>query len=187
MNKAVFADLDGTLINTKSGKTFPENVNDWILDLTVLDTMYAYMFKNLIGTLCIVSNQGGVESGYITRDEVMAKLSNIKLAIEEYFLDKYSYNLKIDFAASFTNDPTDFMRKPNPGLGYKLAIANNLVLSQCIMIGDASGREGDHSDVDEGFASNCIMNYFDVESFVMFFSPNKLYRNPIDNEPKFKE
>ncbi len=177
MTRAVFADLDGTLIRTKSNKTFPENIDDWVLDYTVLDAIYNYMFKNLSGTLCIVTNQGGVEAGYFTRDEITLKLNNIREAIFNYFLDKYNYNVKIDSAASFTNDPTDFMRKPNPGLGYKLAIHNNLILTQCIMVGDASGREGDHSDVDEGFASNCVMNYFDVEAFIMFYSPNKIYRN----------
>lgn len=182
MNKAVFADLDGTLVRSKSGKKYPENTDDWILDLTLLDAIYAYMFRNLSGTLCIISNEEGVEAGMVTRDNVMARLTKIKNAIADYFLDKYSYNLKIDFAASFTNDPTDFMRKPNPGLGYKLAIANNLILSQCIMIGDSSGREDDSSDIDEGFASNCVMNYFDVENFVMFYSPNEIYRNPIKNE-----
>ena len=177
MNRAVFADLDGTLIHTKSAKKFPENIDDWLLDLTVLDSIYNYMFKSLSGTLCIVTNQGGVEAGYVTRNDIILKLSNIKEAIFNYYLDKYNYNVKIDYAASFTNDPTDFMRKPNPGLGYQLAIRNNLILTNCIMVGDASGREGDHSDVDEGFASNCVMNYFDVENFVMFYSPNKIYRN----------
>jgi len=179
MNKAVFADLDGTLIRTKSGKTFPKDKDDWVLDLTVLDAVYNYMFKNLTGTLCIVTNQGGVEAGFITRDDVTIKLANIREAIFKYFMDKYNYNVKIDSAASYTNDPTDFMRKPNPGLGYHLAINNNLILTQSVMIGDASGREGDHSDSDEGFASNCVMNYFDVETFVMVYSPNDIYKSPM--------
>ena len=176
MNKAVFSDLDGTLIKTKSGKTFPENIDDWYLDLTVLDSIYNYMFKNLTGTLCIVTNQGGVEAGYLTKEEFMLKLDNIKKAIHKYFLDKYNYNITIDAGVSFTNDNRDFMRKPNPGLGYYLALSNNVFLPQCIMIGDASGEEGDHSDADYMFANNCVMNYFDVEKFVLFYSPNKIYR-----------
>jgi DNA 3'-phosphatase len=179
MNKAVFSDLDGTLIRTKSGKTFPVDKDDWVLDLTVLDAIYNYMFKNLTGTLCIVTNQGGVEAGFHTRESIVTKLEDIRKAIFKYFMDKYNYNVKIDSGACYTNDPTDFMRKPNPGLGYHLGINNNLILTQCVMIGDASGREGDHSDSDEGFASNCVMNYFDVETFVMVYSPNDIYKSPM--------
>jgi DNA 3'-phosphatase len=177
MNKALFSDLDGTLIRTKSGKKFPENKDDWELDYTVLNAMYNYMFKNLSGTLCIVTNQGGVEAGYSTVEDMNFKLHSIKEAIEKYFIDKYSYNVKVDYGACFTNDPTDFLRKPNPGLGYHLALRNNLSLSKCIMVGDASGLETSFSDTDFGFAQNCVMNYFDVEQFVALYSLDSVYKN----------
>ena len=164
MNKAVFADLDDTLVKTKSGEKIPKDRNDWVLDLTVLDAIYNYMFKHLSGTLCIVTNQGGVEDEVITREDVTVKLENVRKAIYDYYMKKYNYNVKVDSGASYTNDPTDFMRKPNPGLGYHLAIQNNLILAKCVMVGNA--------DVDEAFANNCIMNHFDVESFVMFYSPH---------------
>lgn len=177
MNKAIFSDLDGTIIRTNSGKKFPKDIDDWTLKTDVLDAYYNYMSNNLIGLICIVTNQGGVEAGYFTKEDIFTKLENIRIAIQKYYLDKYTYRVDIDFGISFTMNKKDFKRKPNPGLGYELAIRNNLYLSRCIMVGDADGGEDSHSSDDIDFANNCVMNFMSVDNFVNIYS-NEFYITP---------
>ena len=61
--KILFADLDGTLITTASGKTFPEGIWDMKLRFDVLDAI-----KKLSPEfVCIVTNQGGIaRDNYLT-------------------------------------------------------------------------------------------------------------------------
>lgn len=57
--KVLFIDLDGTLIKTVSGKTFPEDITDFRVQLPVLDKIIEKM-PNL-SMFFIVSNQGGLK------------------------------------------------------------------------------------------------------------------------------
>lgn len=59
MTKIIFADLDSTLIETKSGKTFPTS----ILDFKPIWKVWKYLKDNLEDGdyFFIVSNQGGIE------------------------------------------------------------------------------------------------------------------------------
>ena len=57
--KVLLTDLDGTIINTISGSTFPKGVWDMKIDFDLLDKIKEYGFK----AICIVTNQGGVERG----------------------------------------------------------------------------------------------------------------------------
>ena len=59
--KVLFADLDGTLIETASGKTFPEGIWDMKIKFDVLDAIK----KLAPDCVFIVSNQGGVEKGFV--------------------------------------------------------------------------------------------------------------------------
>ena len=56
--KVLFIDLDGTLIKTISGKTFPEDITDFRIQLPVLDKIIEKI-PNLI-YFFIVTNQGGI-------------------------------------------------------------------------------------------------------------------------------
>lgn len=58
--KVLFIDLDGTLIKTISGKTFPEDITDFRVQLPVLDKIIEKM-PNL-NMFFIVSNQGGLKT-----------------------------------------------------------------------------------------------------------------------------
>lgn len=61
--KVLFIDLDGTLIKTISGKTFPEDITDFRIQLPVLDKIKE-TFPNL-SYFFIVTNQGGIGKIYI--------------------------------------------------------------------------------------------------------------------------
>ena len=70
-----------------------------------------------------------------------------------------------------TNNKSDPCRKPNVGMlnyltelhvGYDF----DYIKSVSLMIGDASGKEGQFSDSDKKTAENFGIDYMDVEDFV---------------------
>ena len=61
--KVIFADLDGTLIETISGETFPKGIWDMRIKFDVLDAIKKIKPKCLL----IVTNQGGIEKGFVNR------------------------------------------------------------------------------------------------------------------------
>ena len=159
----IFYDLDGTLIDTISGETFPKGIWDMQIRFDVLDTI-----KELKPCfLFIVSNQGGIEKGFVNEHHFCAKLGFIVHSIEEYC------NIPIDYYYCSSNDVGDFDRKPNFGMlqkalsDYLLDEHNNLIYdkSEMLMIGDASGKPGQISDSDKKTAENFGIDYLDVEDF----------------------
>lgn len=165
-NKTVlFIDLDNTLIKTISGKTFPEDITDFRIQLPVLDKIIEKL-PNL-EYFFIVTNQGGLDT-FVGRNEFEAKLYSI-----EYFCRDYlSSNLSNFYGcASYYCDSLDKenkYRKPNTGM-LEAAIkehwrCNNV--NNYIMIGDASGKEGDFSNSDKKCAENFGIDYIDVRDFL---------------------
>ena len=160
MTKIIFADLDSTLIETRSGKTFPLN----ILDFKPIWKVWKYLKSNLNDGdyFFIVSNQGGIESGLVKKDYFESKISYISMALREYL----KKDLVIDFVYCTSNDPNNSFRKPNTGMleeiiqKYKIQYIPKSSMS---MIGDASGRPGDFSDSDIKTATNFGIKYLDVD------------------------
>lgn len=161
-NKTIlFCDLDGTLINTISGKTFPIGIWDMKLRFDVLDVIRALCPKYVF----IVSNQGGIESGFVDANYFRAKSEYIIRAISEY-CDCECYAMYCE-----TNDKSDPYRKPNTGMLHSLLekyIGDDFdhIKQKSLMIGDASGKEGQFSDSDKKTAENFGIDYMDVEDFV---------------------
>ena len=157
----IFSDLDGTLINTISGETFPKGIWDMQIRFEVLDKI-----KEIKPTyLLIVSNQGSIESGFVDKYDFMSKSEYITRAIREY-CDCKCHCMYCD-----TNDKSDMYRKPNVGmLDYLTALHVgddfDYIKSKSLMIGDASGKEGQFSDSDKKTAENFGIDYMDVEDFV---------------------
>ena len=75
--KVIFADLDGTLIDTISGDTFPKGIWDMRIRFEVLDKIKEIKPKYLL----IVSNQGGIESGFVSEYDFRIK--------SEYFQEQF--------------------------------------------------------------------------------------------------
>ena len=70
-----------------------------------------------------------------------------------------------------TNDKSDPYRKPNVGMLNHLTERRvgddfDYIKSVSLMIGDASGKEGQFSDSDKKTAENFGIDYMDVEDFV---------------------
>lgn len=161
--KVLFADLDGTLIETATGKTFPLGIWDMKFKFDVLDAIKKYNFEGLI----IVTNQGGIEKGLVNEKHfVKAKMAYVTKSLEEYL------RIPVKFVYCASNDKDCGHRKPNTGMledAYWKFIINewkmNIKKSDMLMIGDASGKPGQFSDSDKKTAENYGIDYMDIEDF----------------------
>lgn len=162
--KVLFADLDGTLIDTISGETFPKGIWDMKIKFEVLDKIKE---MNPLA-LMIVTNQGGIEKGFVNRRNFEFKMEYILRSIKEYIgvFTEYSY--------CTSNDSNSRFRKPNTGmLETSLFKIQNIWFKQesityddILMIGDALGKDGQFSDSDKKCAENFGIDYIDVDDFV---------------------
>lgn len=158
--KVIFADLDGTLIDTISGETFPKGVWDMQLKFDVLDKI-----KELKPSfLFIVSNQGGIEKGFVDKYNFLDKMNYIQDCIKEYC------NVQTTYEYCPFNDVTNNFRKPNIGMlkrCYSTFELDKIITSKSdiLMIGDASGKPGQFSDSDKKTAENFGIDYLDIEDF----------------------
>lgn len=162
--KVLFIDLDSTLIKTISGKTFPEDITDFRVQLPVLDKIIEKI-PNLT-YFFIVTNQGGIGK-FTTEDDFQTKLFCIERFCDMYFRDrtKIYYCSDSDYCASLDKDC--HARKPNTGMLEELANDYGIrSKEECIMIGDASGKPGDFSDSDKECAENFGIDYIDVRDFL---------------------
>ena len=159
--KVIFCDLDGTLIETISGETFPKGIWDMKLRFDVLDTIKKLNPEYVL----IVSNQGGLESGFVDRHDFNSKCEYITSAIREYCRCE-CYAMYCD-----TNNKSDPYRKPNTKMLETLLedyVGDDFdfIKQKSLMIGDASGKEGQFSDSDKKTAENFGIDYMDVNDFV---------------------
>lgn len=158
----IFSDLDGTLINTYSGETFPKGIWDMKIRFDVLDKIKEIKPEYLL----IVSNQGGIESGFVDAHNFRIKLEYIKIAIREYC------NCKCLTMYCPFNDKLNPYHKPNTKMlenlieYYVKFDGFDYIKSLSLMIGDASGKEGQFSDSDKKTAENFGIDYMDVNDFV---------------------
>lgn len=162
--KILFADLDGTLIKTKSNETFPKGIWDMEFRFDVLDAIK----KMQPWAVLIATNQGGIESGFVGIKDFERKMEYIKCALRQYA------GVFTEYIYCTCNDVDYYYRKPNTGMldNLFLDIQTNwfrhdgITKEDCIMIGDASGKEGQFSDMDKKTAEKFGIDYFDVDDFV---------------------
>lgn len=164
--RILFMDLDGTLIETKSGGTFPKDINDWKWKDGVIKAIRKYNPTHLF----IVTNQGGVEHGYFTEIEFHTKIAGIcnKLIV------KFP-NTVVDYYVCFSNDKDNPYRKPNTGMleyfYHDYIGGNDFSKRRALMVGDASGLAGQFSDSDYMCAINFGIKYMDVSYFIRWGNP----------------
>ena len=157
----LFCDLDGTLIETISGETFPKGIWDMKLRFDVLDTIKKLNPEYIL----IVSNQGGIESGFVDGHDFRRKSEYITRAIRGYCgCECYAMYCE-------TNDKLDPYRKPNTTMLEELLETYvgddfDCIKQKSLMIGDASGKEGQFSDSDKKTAENFGIDYMDVDDFI---------------------
>lgn len=160
--EVVVADLDGTLIETLSGKSFPEGIYDMRIRFGVLNAIRALEPKCLV----IVTNQGGISAGYVDEGAFKTKLAYIQQAVSTFLgipvFTKYCSSMDKDNA----------WRKPN--IGMLVSALHDMIVARVVdssfsfskstvlMVGDASGLEGQFSDSDKVFAERAGASYIDV-------------------------
>ena len=157
--KVLFIDLDGTLIKTISGKTFPEDITDFRIQLPVLDKIKEKM-PNLV-CLFVVTNQGGIGK-FVSYRDFDTKILSITNFSAGYLLCEVG-----DYMYCPSNDNNDPLRKPN--VGMLEAMCEGWCVSdkqEMLMMGDASGKPGDFSDSDKKCAENFGIDYIDVRDFL---------------------
>lgn len=162
--KVLFIDLDSTLIKTISGKTFPEDITDFRIQLPVLYKIVEKL-PNL-KRFFIVTNQGGLKSTTAEWD-FKAKLYAIEDICCNYLAGRLENFFGSDAEYCPSMDKTNLYRKPNTEM-LKSLFKRWYVDSkeECIMIGDASGKPGDFSDSDKKCAENFGIDYIDVRDFL---------------------
>ena len=168
-DRIMFMDLDGTIIETKSGETFPIDTHDWQFKEGVLEKIRQYIEKGF--QLCIVTNQAGIEKGFVKPLEFREKLNEIKKNIAVYLKEDYEqYHSFLGFPskgiiASFVADSMGSkFRKPNHNWVYEAF--PTLDYDKSFMVGDASGLEESFSDSDAKFAANLGIQYLDINQFL---------------------
>jgi len=148
MNRtALIFDLDGTIIETKSGKTFPEDINDWKFKEGIL--RYIHLMKDEYDYLGIISNQRGITAGYLTDSDFRKKITKICWEISE------AIGVTFDFVKWAINDET---AKPNPYYALLISAEKRIDLSKSAYIGDM--------ETDRQFADNCGMEYIDINTIL---------------------
>lgn len=157
--QVLFIDLDDTLIKTVSGATFPIDAADFKIRAEVLDKI-AYLFPNLY-YVEIVSNQGGIPR-YVDEKDFQAKLKAIESFVQAYLRNHTLRNIFCNSTYCSSKMDDDF-RKPNTGMLTSYSAWDK---DKLLMIGDASGKEGDFSDSDLKCAKNFGIDYIDVRDFL---------------------
>ena len=174
-------DLDSTIICTKSGKSWSAKIDDWKLMPKVEDKLKEVALSG--GLLAIVTNQ--LESAKLPSSQLKEKIGNVvkRLDIPMYV---------------FMSSKRDYYRKPCPGM-YDLLlteIPGKFDLESSYFVGDAAGREHDHSDTDLKWALNANLKFFVPEQFFhsqetlpgfgMSYRPKEIFHNAplIESDPE---
>jgi D-glycero-D-manno-heptose 1,7-bisphosphate phosphatase len=147
VSKIIFFDLDGTLRQTKSGKTFINEPED---QQPIEGTQKALSYYQEKGFLLIgITNQGGVAAGHKSLESAIEE-QRITLKLfpqlsEIFFCTNYSGescwqlsdgNVPLDFSAPCAGNGTAISCR-KPGHGMLLVAARPLAeLKDCWMIGD---------------------------------------------------
>ena len=166
--KVLLCDLDGTLIVTKSGKKFPVDKDDWEFKPWIKEAIQEYNPRYIF----IISNQGGIEKGFVNEKDFIKKLNTIMAEMREWG----DYIVAGTYATSNNHD--DMWRKPNTGMVdcFRHAYDQGYDFDNrhALMIGDASGLEGSFSDTDLQTARNAGIRYADVNRFIEAMCPCKI-------------
>ena len=163
--KVLLCDLNDTLIVTKSGATFPENEDDWKFKPGINYAIRQYNPKYIF----IISNQGGIEKGFVDEKKFYA---NFRRIIEEM---RTWGDFIVEGTYCKSNDPECVDRKPNTGMvdffRHAYVMGWDFDNRHALMIGDASGLDGQFSDSDLQCAKNAGIRYCDVDKFIEAADP----------------
>ena len=169
-------DFDGTLIETASGNTFATDLTDMRIKMDVVNKALDLMQENGVKVFAIVSNQGGVEAGFVSGADIEAKIEYVLRSVHDLAVKRGVRGVLYEKRWCYSNDEQNPMRKPNTGMiddilmKCKDTVMRGMNFSQLkgcsLMVGDASGLPGQFSDSDKVCAYNSGINYMDITTFL---------------------
>ncbi|MAT89597.1 MAG: hypothetical protein CMC35_02800 [Flavobacteriaceae bacterium] len=127
INKAVFIDVDGTLVHTRSGRAYPVASTDWKVREGLIKPLKQYHKDGF--KIILIADKAEIETGLITEREVIRRLDDICDRIVQ--LCRLT-TMDLGFIYSTKEG---FNKRPNPGMAYELCQEYELDLGECIMIG----------------------------------------------------
>ena len=143
-------DMDGTLIDTMSGRTFPRDAKDWKWKYSnVPKKLNAYFEKKY--HLIIVTNQAGIKNSE-------TKLQIFKNKIEYMEAELITRYPDLQFAI-YCPIYKDIHRKP-----YPMIFEDVKFTKLSFFCGDGAGRPDDHTDADIKFAHNIGVRFMTPEN-----------------------
>ncbi|MFH4974066.1 hypothetical protein AB6A40_000775 [Gnathostoma spinigerum] len=168
-------DVDGTVIVTKSGKTFPVDENDWKFFSPRVTTKLHDLHKNGF-KIVFFTNQKGIKIGKQCPHEFKRKVEEISSQI----------GLPIQVFVSLGSLK---FRKPYIGMWKILEDEENggvkVDRSASFYVGDAAGRQRsdsrktkDHSSADRFFAMNVGTKFYTPEEFFLDQTTNEILAPP---------
>ncbi len=166
--RIVFIDMDDTLIKTTSGKTFPIGVYDMTLRLDI----FAKIKAIAPNAVFIVSNQGGIEAGFVNITLFQQKFMYVIASLQE-FLGLHTF-----VAGKFcpTQDAKFEGRKPNTAMltsmldEFEQILGHRFTKEECVYIGDTL------VDTEELTAKNFGCDFVPVESLLTMKIDTPTYR-----------
>jgi DNA 3'-phosphatase len=169
-------DFDGTLIETASGNTFATDLTDMRIKMDVVNKALDLMQENGVKVFAIVSNQGGVEAGFVSGADIEAKIEYVLRSVHDLAVKRGIRGVLYEKRLCYSNDEQNPMRKPNTGMiddilmKCKDTVMRGMNFSQLkgcsLMVGDASGLPGQFSDSDKVCAEKAGVDYMDVIQFL---------------------
>ena len=156
--RMVAFDLDGTIIKTKSGKSFAVDENDWTFFAPDVPSKLKHLHES--GSyLAIISNQKGVSAGHQNLEELQNKIDRIISAIGVP-MDVFCSLQSDAFRKPCTASWKFLMERRGPLNRGGAQVSKTALSSEDIYVGDAAGRpkqghrKKDHSASDLKFARN---------------------------------
>lgn len=139
-----------------------DNLN-WMGVTDAVNKALDLMQENGVKVFAIVSNQGGVEAGFVSGADIEAKIEYVLRSVHDLAVKRGIRGVLYEKRLCYSNDEQNPMRKPNTvmrGMNFSQ-------LKGCsLMVGDASGLPGQFSDSDKVCAENAGIDYMDVITFV---------------------
>lgn len=146
------------------------------IKMDVVNKALDLMQENGVKVFAIVSNQGGVEAGFVSGADIEAKIEYVLRSVHDLAVKRGIRGVLYEKRLCYSNDEQNPMRKPNTGMiddilmKCKDTVMRGMNFSQLkgcsLMVGDASGLPGQFSDSDKVCAEKAGIEYMDVITFV---------------------
>lgn len=166
--RIVFIDMDDTLIRTASGQKFPLGIYDMTLRLDV----FAKIKMIAPNAVFIVSNQGGIEAGFVNPTLFQQKFMYVIASLQEFI------GLHTFVAGKFcpTQDAKFEGRKPNTAMltsmldEFEQIVDHKFTKDDCVYIGNTI------IDTEEKTAKNFGCDFVAVENLITMKIDTPAYR-----------